>query len=130
MAFESLVHASGNRYHLAAAEGHDGPVVVFTRGEIPALGEPVIVHINADTCLRRGFGNHRHRTKLVLRVKRYAGELRPEQARAVAMILTSAKSSKRTNMGMKYITEMNENVTIQKSSTKGYFIEGIFLQAA
>lgn len=33
-------------------------------------------------------------------------------------------------MGMKYITEMNENVTIQKSSTKGYFIEGIFLQAA
>lgn len=33
-------------------------------------------------------------------------------------------------MGMKYITEMNENVTVQKSSTKGYFIEGIFLQAA
>lgn len=26
-----------------------------------------------------GFGNHRHRTKIVLRVKRYAGDLRPEQ---------------------------------------------------
>lgn len=76
---DSLVHASGNRYHLSAADGHDGPVVIFTRGIIPAQGEPVIVHINADTCLRRGFGNHRHRTKLILRVKPFDGELRPEQ---------------------------------------------------
>lgn len=76
---KTLVHARGNRYHLAVADGHDGPVVIFTRGHIPALGDPVIVHINADTCLRRGFGVHRHRTKMVLRVKAYDGELRPEQ---------------------------------------------------
>lgn len=33
-------------------------------------------------------------------------------------------------MGMKLITEMNENVVVQRSPEKGYFIEGIFLQAA
>lgn len=79
---DTLVHAAGNRYHLAAADGHDGPVVVFTKGIIPGQGEPVIVHINADTCLRRGFGNHRHRTKIILRVKPVAeSDIRPEQGK-------------------------------------------------
>lgn len=75
---ENLVHARGNRWHVANYE-HSGPVVLFTRGDVPALGDKVIVHINADTCLNRGFGNHRHRTKMVLRVKAYDGELRSEQ---------------------------------------------------
>lgn len=75
---ENLVHARGNRWHIANDE-HSGPVVLFTRGHIPALGDKVIVHINADTCLRRGFGAHRHRTKMILRVKPFDGDLRPEQ---------------------------------------------------
>lgn len=74
----SLIHASGNRWHIDNDE-HTGPVVIFKNGDIPAIGDPVIVYINADTCLRRGWGNHRHRTKMILRVRRYVGELRPEQ---------------------------------------------------
>lgn len=75
---DSLIHASGNRWHVDNDE-HTGPVVIFTRGVVPAIGDLVIVHINAETCLRRGFGNHRHRTKMILRVKPYNGELRPYQ---------------------------------------------------
>ena len=76
---DSLVHAAGNRWHIDNDE-HTGPVVIFKNGDIPAIGDPVIVYINADTCLRRGWGNHRHRTKMVLRVKLVPeADLRPGQ---------------------------------------------------
>lgn len=63
-----LVYAAGRRYHIAN-EAHAGPALVFSDGEPPAVGTPCIVHINGDLCLRRGWGNHRHRTKTVLRVR-------------------------------------------------------------
>lgn len=74
-----------NRYHLRDSETHDGPVVVFPRGVV-AEGNPCIVHITADICLRRGFDDHRQRTRFVLRVVPVAlDRLRENQG---AVILT------------------------------------------
>lgn len=73
---EQLVHARGKRWHLDS-EAHDAPAVIFATGEMPEQGDPVVIFVTADTCLQRGWGNHRRRTKIVLRVKPYVGELLP-----------------------------------------------------
>jgi hypothetical protein len=71
-----FVKAKGNRWHFNT-DTHDGPCIVCPSGHLPEQGQAVIIHITADLCLRRGLGEHRQRTRFVLRIHEYDESVRP-----------------------------------------------------